>query len=224
MYKLKNLVGYQDHDISKWREPAYSMRTRHESKKAESVPGPKYDIGDVTRFGTKNPLMFSLGRRNSLPDKKEMPGPSAYSPEKFEDLRYRKPPSASLKGRIRDTKGIDMPSPAEYESPGGIGHGHPTMHSAPNAVLTSRRESKQKFSAPAPNTYGSPNVEVVKKSAPMSSIAGRQQDKKGEKVPGPGSYNPMLTNTRSPPAYSFGTKHSKCMQPFKEPESETEVC
>lgn len=63
VYKLPSLVGYNGHDPSRHRNPAYSMRIRTDGKSYILGPGPQYNIRSLTKFGPeKSPAYTIRGR------------------------------------------------------------------------------------------------------------------------------------------------------------------
>lgn len=63
VYKLPTLIGYNSHDPSRHRSPAYSMRPRTDIKTYVIGPGPHYNIRNLTKSGPSNPPAYTIRRR-----------------------------------------------------------------------------------------------------------------------------------------------------------------
>lgn len=59
-YSLPTTVGYKDHDMSRWRNPAYSMGTKHKAADKTIGPGPKYEIRENTRYGKASSPKYTM--------------------------------------------------------------------------------------------------------------------------------------------------------------------
>lgn len=62
-YKLPALTGYDNHDVSRYRNPQYSMGLKLDAKRRRAGPGPEYDVSGMTRFGKASPPAYSLAHR-----------------------------------------------------------------------------------------------------------------------------------------------------------------
>lgn len=63
VYKLRPLVGYEDHCPSRHRNPAYSMRHRTPIYIPSVGPGPQYDVSRLTNYGPDNPPAYTIACR-----------------------------------------------------------------------------------------------------------------------------------------------------------------
>lgn len=62
-YVLPPLIGYKDHDISKYRNPQYSMGQKLPFGKKPFGPGPSYDVYNMTAHGKASPPAYSMKSR-----------------------------------------------------------------------------------------------------------------------------------------------------------------
>jgi hypothetical protein len=62
-YLLPPLVGYKDHDPSKYRNPQYSMGHKLGLARKDIGPGPKYHTENMTTYGKAHPPAYSLASR-----------------------------------------------------------------------------------------------------------------------------------------------------------------
>lgn len=62
-YKLRTLVGYEEHCLSRHRGPAYTIRPRTELHKRSIGPGPQYDVSRLTKYGADNPPAYTIAAR-----------------------------------------------------------------------------------------------------------------------------------------------------------------
>lgn len=129
-YKLSTLTGFEGHDISKNRAPAYSLGLRTHGKTTMSTPGP-YNVGGVDRNG-RYPYQGWTMESRAIPQGKPTwrckcaiaeiyfyefsagksvgPGPLSYAPEKIKQYT----PSYSLGLKLPPRAPAFGPSPAEY--------------------------------------------------------------------------------------------------------------
>lgn len=64
-YLLPTLIGYNRHDPSRYRNPAYSMRERIGKELYGVGPGPCYKIDQQTRYGIKKAPAYTIGSKGS---------------------------------------------------------------------------------------------------------------------------------------------------------------
>lgn len=60
---LPSTIGYKNHDISRYRNPQYTMRARCGGGGKPFGPGPQYNIDRVTRTGKVSPPAYSIAAR-----------------------------------------------------------------------------------------------------------------------------------------------------------------
>lgn len=63
---MPTLIGYNNHDPSRRRNPAYSMQTRTSLKTYIIGPGPHYNIRNLTKSGRDNPPAYTIRGREIL--------------------------------------------------------------------------------------------------------------------------------------------------------------
>ena len=61
---LPPTVGYDHHDVSRYRNPQYSMGIRLGSCAKNIGPGPKYELSKVTKYGKVSPPAYSMSFRH----------------------------------------------------------------------------------------------------------------------------------------------------------------
>lgn len=80
-YGAPTTIGYENTDLRLPRAPAYTMGQllQQQQQRTLRVPGPKYDLGNVTRHGpVKIPGALLLGPRPKGHGSR-IPGPGAYN-------------------------------------------------------------------------------------------------------------------------------------------------
>nr|XP_031834027.1 outer dense fiber protein 3-B-like [Nomia melanderi] len=155
-YPLKTLVGYKEHCLSKYRNPAYSFGAQLISLRACEGPGPKYLLPDPKRGG------FSFGLVGRSVDTFCGPGPKYVLPTP-------KTPAFSLKSRIKLRDGCTTPGPYYVKFP----------REGPAFSLAIRTPGVKCIATPAPYSYQD------KTCSPKFSITGRPVDKEICRSPGP---------------------------------------
>lgn len=81
-YGVPSTVGYERNDPRFFRAPAYSMRQRLSVAANESgsqVPGPKYNVSNVTRHGLVNKSKGALLASRFVQPTARIPGPATYN-------------------------------------------------------------------------------------------------------------------------------------------------
>ncbi|XP_034936183.1 outer dense fiber protein 3B isoform X3 [Chelonus insularis] len=212
-YKLPSLMGYEKHDPSRSRNPAFSIRSRHNEKdNITTGPGPnRYDTYHLTRNGPENPPAFSLAGRAKFIVLGFGPGPGAYHPEKCPPMNHTKrSPAFSLKPR-RKNQYLDSssPGPNAYIIPACLGPKIPHKKTIGAFTIAGRKFGKEESVGPGPNAYGNPNYDVIKKKYPSYSLKSRKKFFDQAEGPGP-IYNTSYISGKRPPMFSFGVYHSEC--------------
>ncbi|XP_043257545.1 outer dense fiber protein 3-like [Colletes gigas] len=184
-YRLKTLVGFQEHCISRYRNPAYTFGTRLLTLQECLGPGPKYLIKEPKREG------FSFGLVGKTFDTSCGPGPKYILP-------VPKAPAFSIKSRTKHRGGCATPGPyyvpLPNESPAfSMGHRIPALKCDP---------------VPGPRPY---SIHLVTPRAPIYSITDRRAEKAICRSPGP-KY--LVKPPKATPIFSFGVKHSECAPPY----------
>ena len=79
MFWIKNFSGFQEHDLSKVKSPAFSFGRRLPSQRSNGSPGPSYMIpARMTRNGGDGTPAYSLHGRTSMRQSFVTPGPGNY--------------------------------------------------------------------------------------------------------------------------------------------------
>uniref|UniRef100_A0A670JBE4 Outer dense fiber protein 3-like n=1 Tax=Podarcis muralis TaxID=64176 RepID=A0A670JBE4_PODMU len=119
-YALPSNVGYQLHDPSRTRAPAYSFGTRHSQDQENCSPGPGYLIPtNMTMRGRAGIPAYSIyGRPKDVPPFRT-PGPGCYSPEKAGRWAYRSAPMYSLAYRTKEFQNDQTPDARALQLPPG---------------------------------------------------------------------------------------------------------
>ncbi|XP_015122410.1 outer dense fiber protein 3 [Diachasma alloeum] len=184
-YKLKPLVGYDDHCFSKYRNPAFSILGKSlKGYIAADGPGPKYRPEFPPAQG------FSLGMLLKGKKYECTPGPYNIPP-------YTPTPAFSIKWRTKARGGLVSAGP--YYIPRDL--------NGPAFTMGARLPSGRNDCGPGPGLI---KVDMVKPRAPAFSLRARPADR--IKCASPGPYDPV--NLDKAPAFSFGVKHSPCAPPL----------
>ncbi|XP_050446454.1 outer dense fiber protein 3-like isoform X2 [Cataglyphis hispanica] len=187
-YQLKTVVGYKNHCISKYRNPAYTFGGKYRFFFEElDGPGPKYMIEKRKHKGFT--FGYALKRREIFLG----PGPKYKLPDVHQG------PFFSMKWRTKKKKSDETPGPY-YVKP---------IADAP-AFFMGRMLVTKSIIGNA-GFYPSYNPEVVKPRAPKYTMVGRHEIQMISKSPGP------IYAFRPPkpiPSFSFGIRHSKCAPPY----------
>ncbi|XP_065072099.1 ciliary microtubule associated protein 1A-like [Rhopilema esculentum] len=223
-YGLPGLVGYNSHDPTKRRNPAFSFGKRFIIKPIEKSPGPCYRIPNfLTKTGKDTAPSYSLYGKPKEQSNFLTPAPGNYKPEKYPIPNDRKAPSYSFGGRTTHARQDDWPAANAYTLPSLIGPNCIVKPSAAAHSISGRPvigaywEDLQK--TPGPGTYRGWNIKVILKNNPAYSITGRNFDGQEKSfTPGPGAYSPekVLVHRKSGPKFSFGIRHTEHMTTVRE--------
>ncbi|XP_015115485.1 outer dense fiber protein 3-B [Diachasma alloeum] len=212
VYGLPTLVGYEKHDPSRYRNPAYTLRKRLTGFERTVGPGPTYDVTKMTRRGLERPPAFSIAGRQALKGYDLGPGPCGYRPESCPPMNHApRPPAYSLKGRITDKLRSDIPAPNAYMVPSCLGPNIPDKRAYGAFTITGLHDLRKRTLGPGPAAYAF-NTDVVKRKYPAFSLKSRTKTFGHAVGPGPAHY-PTYNTRRNPPKFSFGVKHSECAPP-----------
>ncbi|XP_011308284.1 outer dense fiber protein 3B [Fopius arisanus] len=212
VYGLPPLVGYEKHDPSKYRNPAYTLRKRLASFDQTVGPGPTYDIAKMTRRGPERPPAFTIAGRQKTKDFNVGPGPCGYRPEGCPPMNHiPRPPAYSLKARYVVDWRSHVPAPNSYMVPSCLGPRIPDKRALGAFTITGLHGLKAKSLGPGPAAYIF-NTNTVKRKYPAFSIKFRTTSNLRTIGPGPVHY-PTYNTRRNAPKFSFGVKHSECSPP-----------
>ncbi|XP_046435282.1 ciliary microtubule associated protein 1A [Neodiprion pinetum] len=212
-YLLPSLVGYNGHDPSRYRNPAFTMRTRVETNISAVGPGPRYKIEGLTNYGVQKAPAYSLGFRDGTKMTScSGPGPGAYSPERCPPMNHSLRPAAfTIKSRCSDHMSGDGPGPI-YLIPSCLGPKVPDKTALGAFSIAGRHGKDYCVSSPGPAAYGNQNYDLVKRRLPAYTLASRHHQFGTACGPGP-RYYPQYSGGKNPPKFSFGVKHSECAPP-----------
>lgn len=65
-YMLPPVIGFNSHDVSKYRNPQYSMGITLQDLRKPIGPGPRYDIQNMTPYGRTSPPAYSMKSRPKI--------------------------------------------------------------------------------------------------------------------------------------------------------------
>eukprot|EP00794_Sanderia_malayensis_P017771 gene17771-19547_t len=222
-YGLPEAIGYQRHDFTKSKAPAYSFGVRGNFKhKDECSPGPAYFIPEkLTRGGPDGAPKYSLKSRPNVQNSFRTPGPDAYRAESVAPLKERRAPAYSFGSRTRYSQKDNNPSPSQYSLPNLTSCKVPHKRTMPCFSMTGRskiggfHEDLQK--TPGPGTYKVTEPKLYKKRHPEYSMGGRcVMPGDTTQKPGPGSHSPekVYVTKKIAPKFSFGIRHSEFTAPL----------
>ncbi|XP_064366390.1 ciliary microtubule associated protein 1B [Dromaius novaehollandiae] len=217
-YRLPSSVGYQLHDPSRHRAPAYSLGSRRAQPRDACSPGPAYLVpARTTARGRDASPAFSLHGRPRDPPPFRTPGPGRYRPELAGKWAFPRAPAHSLAARTAGRAAQQTPGPAAYELPPMLGPRVVGRSSAPTFSILGRRPAGS-FCAdlsktPGPCGYRVVDADVYKRRAPRYSMQPRNPPPAaGSRQPGPGAYSPEKRGR--PRGITFGVRHSDYLAPL----------
>ncbi|RZC41228.1 hypothetical protein BDFB_006691 [Asbolus verrucosus] len=216
-YLLPPLVGYKDHDPSRYRNPQYSMGqklTRTTDKQIS--PGPKYYTENMTMYGKVHPRAYSIVSRKKEQARFQGPGPAAYNIQNAPRMKEQRPPAYSISYRHELHKTFETPGPNNYDVPTTIGPKVPDKRANGAFSMSHRYPVTKKEISPGPARYDPISPDNYKNKLPAYSMSIRHKPvaEKGSS-PGPSNYYPKLA---SKGGYSFGLKTDT--SPYITPEDE----
>ncbi|KAJ9585731.1 hypothetical protein L9F63_002521 [Diploptera punctata] len=207
-YMLPPTVGYDKHDITRKRNPAYSMAVKTSVYSKKPSPGPYSIKQNQTRFGdTYNPA-YSMGIKTALVARDKVPGPGTYAPEKCPPMKETRPPAYTIGARTPLHKAGLGPGPNQYSVPTTVGVG-------PRYTMTGKPGGLKCDKSPGPAKYDPTNLNIYKQKAPRVTITGRTAGVSDRsRNPGPAAYCPMYRPCRGGGQITFGVKHSDNSPPL----------
>ncbi|KAL7293722.1 outer dense fiber protein 3-like [Trichogramma pretiosum] len=209
-YRLKNLIGFDDHDPSKHREPAYTMKFRHKQKIHLVVPGPYSVDQKFTQHGPYKPPAYTMAFKHDRKQHDLKPGPGAHAPEKNPYVNHiKKAPAYTIAARHDLLRFKVGPGPT-YMLPTCIGPGIPDIKAEGAYSMAFKPKSKIRHIGPGPAAYQY-QLKTYKKNCPAYSMKFRHKTFDTIHSPGPQYYYPIELIKKKEPKFSFGMKHSECM-------------
>lgn len=214
-YMLPPTIGYEGHDCSRKRYPAYSIAQRLHTKEPFSSPGPAaYMIRGLNRHGVESiPTALVSGWPRSLTPF-VTPGPGAYRPEDCTDAVLTTAPRFTFGMKTRGHKLSETPAPNAYNIPSLIGRTVLAKYpSLPQYTFGMKTGAFYILTdTPGPAAYDLPSTNIYKLRAPAYTMRDRCAipAEWGPK-PGPADYSPgrVWYHLRSAPRHTFGIKHTQ---------------
>ena len=221
-YLLPTTCGFQDHDCTRRKGPAYSFGKRLEdpfTKGRHCSPGPVYWIeSQCTRYGKDGTPKYTIaGRSRSLHSNKN-PSPATYNLEKLAPSNQRKAPVFSIASKLHYAKANANPAPNTYGLPSMLGSKVPHKMSSASYSISPRIEYKfDKTQNPSAAHYNVVNLNQYKSRAPAYFL-GKRIFVPGDSTekPGPGAHHSEKVTINRPkaPEYSHGIRHSEYITPL----------
>uniref|UniRef100_A0A8B9PA01 Outer dense fiber of sperm tails 3B n=1 Tax=Apteryx owenii TaxID=8824 RepID=A0A8B9PA01_APTOW len=218
-YRLPTNVGYQLHDPSRHRAPAYSFGTRSQRPRDDRSPGPAYMVpANTTARGRDGTPAYSIYGRPRDTEPFRTPGPGRYCPEKAGKWAFPSAPVYSLAARTKQFAGDQTPGPAAYGLPPMLGPRVVGKTSAPNFSMAGRSAAgcfcADLCKTPGPCNYRVVAADVYKRRAPRYSMLARNLPPPDDtRKPGPGAYSPEKVRG-APRGITFGVRHSDYLAPL----------
>ncbi|NXS35256.1 ODF3B protein, partial [Pomatostomus ruficeps] len=172
-YVLPGGVGYEQHDPSHRRAPAFSFGLRMGGPQASRSPGPQYLVppGFTARGRHAGPA-FSMGGRARERRASATPGPAQYSPEQADRVTLPSAPACSMSFRSRPDRPQQTPGPGTYQLPPVMGPRLVNKRSAPQYSISGRGPSifEDRKRTPGPSSYGTVDTDVYMARAPRCTM------------------------------------------------------
>ncbi|XP_075215270.1 protein CIMAP1D-like [Lycorma delicatula] len=204
VYKLPTLVGYQAHDTTKTRNPAYTIRSKLAPDKTGLGPG-LYDLSTKTRYGpSKSPAYtFSIYHKEYSPvTKSRSPGPIVYAPV---GVRKENPPKYTIGHRTKENLHRHSPGPNIYTLPPVLGPKVPNKPTIGAFSMGLKAKEMKSEGIPGPNKYDSHRcLNAVKKKMPGYTMGSRVWPPDPKK-PYP-SANRYYIKPPKKPGFTFGVR------------------
>jgi len=214
-YKLPGTFGYEQHDVTKEKMPAFSFGKRFTTNYESCSPGPSYLVPQfLTRTGRNSAPAYSLYGRQPERKSEKTPAPGKYSPEKYPIPNNKRAPTYSFGCRLQPPRGEITPAPNAYKLPSlmglqGVAHSAPAHSICGKPKIGAYYEDLQK--TPGPGTYKVCDLNTYLARGPAYSVKGRHEIRDKCIVPGPGAYHPeqVYINKKTAPSFSFGIRHTQ---------------
>ncbi|XP_034192207.1 ciliary microtubule associated protein 1B-like [Osmia lignaria lignaria] len=208
-YKLRTLVGYEEHCLSRKRGPAYTIRPRTELHMRSIGPGPQYNVSKLTKYGVDKPPAYTIAPREPFRLRDSGPGPGAHYPELCLPMNHDvRPPAYTIKSRTKKGLSDSGPGPNVYILPSCIGPKIPDKEAQGAFSISGPHKIRQEDVGPGPAAYTNIRTDLIKHSSPAFSLKWRYHRIDTDVSPMP--YFPQYNKGRRAPTYSFGIKHSEC--------------
>ncbi|XP_025203356.1 outer dense fiber protein 3-like protein 2 [Melanaphis sacchari] len=214
-------------DVNFHRAPAYTLGMRLPLKQTSlRVPGPKYDLSNVTRRGPVKVIGASLASKLSSIKTTRTPGPAAYNTVPCMSVTMPTMPLCSI-GTRRDCmkKFTRTPAPNAYALFTTVGNRTPNLPSAPMYTISGRstepgrRRGVAWYSSPGPARYSAVALDRVKKQMPRPVMLGsvNRGQTRGHRTPAPNAYFPAqgpASRFASAPQFSISGRAPARANPY----------
>ncbi|KAJ8679152.1 hypothetical protein QAD02_014939 [Eretmocerus hayati] len=230
-YKLGTLIGFDDHDPTKHREPAYTMKFRHKPKLRSTGPGPYPVNNRLTHRGLEIPPAYTMVFKHKTRYMATTPGPAAYATHQCPLVNHQRSAAAYTMAARHHKLQIGIGPGPIYMLPTCIGPEIPDVRAEAAFSIANKHKFRRENVGPGPAKYHT-DLSVYKKQSPAYTMKFRHQLKNRHRTPGPTySYKTDLIKKRQP-TFSFGVKYSPgpkynlktlvgyddhCLSKFREP-------
>ncbi|XP_072838117.2 protein CIMAP1C [Pogona vitticeps] len=217
-YSRQPCTGIKDHDVTKYAEPAYTMRVKSKEKLIEAVesPGPCYYVDPcLSHLGMWRPISFRMSQERKKTCIPPTPAPNEYYVEKIHPLEEPNAPAYTIGVRTQYWENSLYPAPNSYSIPATLGPRLPVLRSAPCLSMASSASvwsyAKDLVRGPGPAMHTIPEPDVYLHHQPAYSISQRLNPSSREYTPGPPDYKAESVNVHKPraPCFSLGIRHSE---------------
>lgn len=221
-YLLPSTCGFDKHDCTRRKGPAFSFGKRLEDlsiKSKQCSPGPIYSIEpNWTRYGKDGTPKYTVTGRARNSKSNQNPGPAAYNLEKLAPPNQRSAPNFSMASRLRFAKDNTNPAPNRYGLPSMLGSKIPNKLSSSSYTISPRIDYEfDKTNNPSAAHYSVVNPNFYKSRAPAHFLGKRVfVPEDHTQKPGPGAHYPEHVTITRPkaPVYSQGIRHSEFTAPL----------
>ncbi|VVC39443.1 Hypothetical protein CINCED_3A014373 [Cinara cedri] len=223
-YGAPTTVGYVLADPRIITAPAYSLGKRLDagSHSGRRVPGPKYDVSNITRHGRVSEGANGAIIVSKIPERSNrIPGPATYNTGPCMPVTKPAMPMYSMGVKLASRKKSgSIPAPNAYSKASTLGNQAVDVSSAPMYTILGKRVEPQGGGGkriPGPNKYPAVQLELFKSPAmPRPVILGPWSGCRGKRTPAPNAYFPGPSSSRyaSAPQYSMAARIAEQSQPF----------
>jgi hypothetical protein len=169
-YALPPVMGYENHDITRRRNPSYTFGNKTEESERRR-PDPCYVKSGYTGFGKANVPVPTRKEKRVERVLVPTPGPASYYPERCPVMKGKRPPAYTFGVRMAKP----APGPNTYQIPPCFGYKIPNKASAPVHTIRGRPLERDHFRTPGPNKYTLPEMDIYKSRSPRHTITGRRE-------------------------------------------------
>ncbi|XP_048768437.2 outer dense fiber protein 3-like [Ostrea edulis] len=209
-YELPSTLGYQAHDCTRPKQPAYTIGKRLERAQTTN-PGPYYVDPRMTRTGMHAAPEYTMVARKDINIPKT-PGPGHYTCN-TENIEPQAP-QYTIRTRTKLRRKDPILAPATYTLPPILGNKQFHKSTAPVCVIVDRPKVGGYLvdmgESPGPGKYAATNPNVNTSMAPVYTMRSKCHPPGDSDKPGPGAYSPEKVRYRpQAPKFSFGSRYSE---------------